>query len=469
MKKALFILLLFIAIFFALGNKVEAASCYFKWVKTKIDVPYLADINEYTDLYVVKFYLNGHESNDYCVMKEVNGTTFSTVLTYRIGLYKVVYCAYNEEYNVYSYQDIVFNVYDDEAPTIKGPDFINLAYGQSLDILQHYQVVDNVDALSNLNIFLIDRDVSYDILGRYPATIVAIDKASNETRKEIEIEIYDNIRPTIKVLKDLYFSYGKTIAIDDYFLITDNYDDNPRINIEFDENAFGRTSIIVTASDSSGNSITQRFVCYVIDDINPIIRLSKTSDRVDIDTIEDFYQLLNSYIMIVDDNYDKKEDLKIIINSPITNLEVGSFTIEYKVIDREGNMAIETLNLEMVETIGPIITSEDNYEFDIGQEVDLMSLIEVSDLYDSNVAKNVEVISSNVDFKKAGNYRVIYRAYNSSGNYTLHEVNVNIKESAPTGAVDKKDNRIGFYITFAVEAIIIIALLAATIKKKKQL
>ena len=76
-----------------LCEKTYAANAYFVWEKTVIDVPVYSALEGFKDDYILKLYVNGVESDDFYVEYETNCSTFSTVLTNRIGRYTVFYKA----------------------------------------------------------------------------------------------------------------------------------------------------------------------------------------------------------------------------------------------------------------------------------------------------------------------------------------------------------------------------------------
>ena len=103
---------------YKITNKANAASAYFVWEKSVIDVPVFSNLEEYKDDYVVKLYVNGKESKDFTVTYEVNTSSFSTVLTNKVGKYTVYYKAYSKNNYVSSVEGIIFNVCDVTPPII---------------------------------------------------------------------------------------------------------------------------------------------------------------------------------------------------------------------------------------------------------------------------------------------------------------------------------------------------------------
>ena len=99
--------------------KTNASNAYFVWEKKEIEVPIYSDLEEYKDDYIVKLYVDGKESFDFTVEKEVNCSSYSTVLTNKIGDYTVYYKAISKTHYAYSEVPIVFHVIDVTSPVIK--------------------------------------------------------------------------------------------------------------------------------------------------------------------------------------------------------------------------------------------------------------------------------------------------------------------------------------------------------------
>jgi hypothetical protein len=59
--------------------KSSASNAYFVWEKKDIKVPIYSNLEDYKDDYIVKLYVDGKESFDFWVEKEVNCSSFSTV------------------------------------------------------------------------------------------------------------------------------------------------------------------------------------------------------------------------------------------------------------------------------------------------------------------------------------------------------------------------------------------------------
>ena len=477
MKKVIFLCLALFFLCISLSFNVKATdNTYFEWIKTKIDIPLNANINNYKDNYVVKLYINGEQSYDFSVRYEVDNTTFSTVLTYQPGSYFVMYEAYNEYYSVYSKQMITFIVYDDESPQLTGDSFIRIPYGKTFNPKDYFIAIDNYD--TNLEIKANLSNVNFNILGTYGAYVYVVDSSYNETKKYIDIEIYDDEFPTIEVIKPLFFSYGIPIDTDEFFIVHDNYDKNLHATIvEGPEEILGKSSVLVRATDSSNKVFEYRYPCTIIDDVSPTLVLKQHSDTIDIETVDNLDALFKSYIVEMKDNYTLQEKLSLMIRPSSSTIEVKDYVIDFILFDENDNETKDTLYLKLIETKGPTIKGDDVVEISVGADINLYDYIEVTDPFDSDVKDKVEIIDSKVDNTKAGIYPVYYRAYNSSGEYTIYRLNIIVSEpqnninetgiSNNNGIIGFVKTNIHFFILIGIEIFVFAALVLISFAIKK--
>ncbi len=83
-----------------------------------------------------------------------------------------------------------------------------------------------------------------------------------------------------------------------------------------------------------------------------------------------------------------------------------------------------------------IISSSETYEYSIGSNIDLYSLIEVNDNEDGKlkISKSNTKIHTNLNVYKSGNYPVTYSVMDSDKNVSMHKIQIVIKDDS------KKDN-----------------------------
>ena len=473
---------LFILLLSSYGKHVFAEDiCHFEWIKTEIVVPLNGNLYDYIDNYEVKFYINGKESNDFCISKEENASTFSTVLTNVIGEYHVYYLAYNDFYNCYSEQMITFIVKDLTKPDIKGDELVRLLYKQKFDYKEHFTITDNYSEKDKINVYVYDDNVSYDYVGKYKAMIVAVDEDGNKNEKEFYIEIYDDVAPTIKVKKELVFSYGIDFDINDYFDIKDNYDKNVVVTHTPLKKELGNQSLTLLARDQFGNSNQMTFSVNVIDNVPPTIEFLEGDIVLDISKNKSIYSIVQSIIKNISDNYDDRNNITVDYETNIILDKVDVYNVTVYAQDSFNNKNEKTTTVFLKSFENPILICEDKYIFTLGDSIDLESLVSAYDKYDLDINKKIEVVDSNVDETKPGSYQVLYRVFSNSCNYEEKIIDIVIqekKEKEEVSFIEKAKNFIKqnslivflviINVTLFLGAIILIASNHKTVTKVKK-
>ena len=425
------ILTLFMVVSF--GEKTFAANAYFVWEKTEIEVPVFSALESYKDDYVLKLYVNGVESSDFYVEYETNCSTFSTVLTNKVGRYTVYYKAYSKANYISSEQAIVFNVVDKTAPQITLKDsVVKLAYGKTLDDVNWYSVIDNTCSTSDIIINVDDASVNYQMLGIYSCSIIAADLYGNESTVNFVVIIVDELNPQVQVLKPLTFNYNEQVKFSDYFLCLDNYDGDVTFLLEIsnlDLTQLGRQEVVLTVRDYSNNETRVVYQVIVEDKEAPIIDINIAEIVLDISKLESYTRDYFVDLVAIKDNFSSYD--KLIVEVDISQIElcVADYKVYMKVIDENKNTTELCLPVKIREFVGPEILISDVIEINVGDNIDLLSLATVVDLYDSEAINRLTVDDSLLDVNNSGSYQVKYTCFNTSGIYTEKVVTINVVET----------------------------------------
>ena len=420
-KRFIFILILFLV--FAFTKETMAANTYFLWEKTEIDVPVFSSLEEYKDDYVLKLYVNGKLSNDFYVEYETNCSTFSTVLTNKIGRYTVYYKAYSKNNNLSSEQAIIFNVIDITAPKIElESDVIYVNKGKNLSDYNFYSVSDDTTKSEDIKIEVDDNNVMYNVLGTYNASITAIDKYGNITKESFNVSVIDNAPPKITIIKPLVFSYLEDVNLEEYLKCVDNNDNDITKLVKvigLDTSVLGRKEVTFSVLDYSNNLLEFKVMIDVLDDIPPVINLKTSEVVLDIVHFFDYdEEFFISYLYNYSDNYSLPENItmKVDIKELIENVE--DFNVYFIVMDEFGNKSSKTLNVKLREFVGPVIEGEDSITINLGEEIDLYSLVSIIDPYDLDVKNRLTIDDGGFDNGVSGSYTIKYTCFNTSGIFT---------------------------------------------------
>lgn len=122
---------------------------------------------------------------------------------------------------------------------------------------------------------------------------------------------------------------------------------------------------------------------------------------------------------------------KIINDQKIDTTKLGEQTISFKFKNNDGITVPYSFDIEVVDTTEPLIWLSSSYTVLKDSDVDLTKQILCGDNYDN---KPKCVIEGNYDLNTAGDYSLVYKATDSSGNtevapFTLHVIDPKPKEN----------------------------------------
>jgi len=205
--------------------------------------------------------------------EKIPGTYQMTLYAMSNGLYKTLHL------------NIIIR--DITAPEIIGDSSIVVSYDNKLsfeEIISLFDVVDNVDQLSNDDIQIIDEGGYSEQadLGTYEMILSVSDLSGNETDKAITLHIEDQHAPSISGPLNLTIyttdePYTNSYIVNQ-FDVTDDYDAELDITIEEDyylqSQVEGIYMMTLKAVDQSGNEAKVEIKIHVIENAGPIIEIN---------------------------------------------------------------------------------------------------------------------------------------------------------------------------------------------------
>lgn len=178
---------------------------------------------------------------------------------------------------------------------------------------------------------------------------------------------------------------------------------------EVDTDQTGIYRLTYNAKDASGNQADNvtRVIIVVVDNTAPVL------DLIGDDTIT--MEVFSDYTEEGADALDGKDgDLEsaIKIENNVDNTTLGTYTVVYTVADNQGNTAVKTRIVHVVDTQKPEILALGSDNIQVGTP--FVDMTTVSDNYDQNpdITITGEVVNSDV----IGEYKVTYTAVDGSGN-----------------------------------------------------
>lgn len=161
-----------------------------------------------------------------------------------------------------------------------------------------------------------------------------------------------------------------------------------------------------------------------------------------------FHILKNDEIIFDNSSFTTVEDMKVEIyddikvSSKIKNINgiiledkkietdtLGKKTIEFLYKNKKGKKRKGNIEIEVVDTIPPIIVLNDNYTVTVGYDKSLTDVILSADNYDS---VPVREIIGDYNLNQVGSYTLTYKVTDNSGNANSKEFTLHVKEKSNT-------------------------------------
>ena len=408
---------------FNIQSKANNATYY--WENTVINIAVGSDLEDFIEKPKCIYVLNGSIVNDKNLQYErgSNDTFLSTVNTNVVGQYKVYYTAYFFSYGISFTEEIIFNVYDNEAPQcIFLKNEIKTPYGVNItDIRSCIIVTDNSTPIDKIKVIIDDSAVNYNQIGTYQLAFYLEDLEKNRSYHTINVVVYDDIKPVIALVKEPIVNYGEyQYKLLDFVVGIDNVDDDITDKIEIiDElNPFvlGIQPIKLRLLDSSNNETLFTLNVKVEDVVGPTITLKKPKIIVLISELSILAEKINEN-MVIEDNLDN--DIEIIMEYEID--KIGIYSVKIIAIDDNHNQTEAILEVDIIEDA---FEFNNYFTFKKGEKIDLKTCI----LDNNPDLDDVVVVYSFIDWNKAGIYQVIVN-YKRNDQTEIAVVEVEILES----------------------------------------
>ncbi len=276
------------------------------------------------------------------------------------GTYEVTFLTSSNNIN----KQLTLNVFlkDFDAPIIEGPNTLRYGYserGTLQEILSIFEITDNVDELTVEDMYIIGKEID-DMLeiGVYNLELSVSDSSGNETKKNVEIEIFDDEGPAISGPDSLIvYTTDDPLSTTDIlskFKANDEVDGKVTLFVKQDEykqnQLTGVYQMILEASDSSGNTVEKTINIHVVDNQGPsfvvldpiVITTNELLSTTDIDVmLKNKIQQIDSEIKnvnIISNEYEEHKD------------NPGLYYVYYK-YDYQGEEYISRVQIEVKEGI----------------------------------------------------------------------------------------------------------------------
>ena len=416
MKK---LLLLFIIPIFFIGMIRNVKAYEYRYAIdfdfTDFEMPVGGDIYEY----LPEAYVYDPETGDEITREDMiysydyQGIKISNIDLTKAGNAFFYMSAYHEYLSAASaFSRINVHIIDDEEPNIIMNDHISISYKQDFDINNYLNYTDNASTPCSVVVL---GEYENKVVGDYELTVLVTDASNNTAEKEIYLNIYDNVKPIITCNDRIDVEFDKEIDLEDYIKVIDEYDGIIDFEYtDFDKSKLGESTILITATDSSGNVSTKEVVINVCDKTAPIILINEK--ELDINEDYDLYQ----NIICVTDNFDEFEISDIQISK--TKIGTKRYLIKYFITDSSNNEAITECIVNYTYNNVPVIEGI-NLD-DLKDVFDPLYYVNCYDVEDGDLNGKVMVIEMNYKEKYC-----IYEVYDSDDNVVRQRIDfVNLED-----------------------------------------
>ena len=231
----------------------------------------------------------------------------------------------------------------------------------------------------------------------------------------VGVLVYINNLPLIEFKNDKI-----TVEINGDFIALENIEKTRKVDLEDvridDSNLnlgyLGTYTIVYTALDKS----------YEIE-VNVVDTIAPTFDTIDSETDETF--ALNAEDLV--ENIVDETQTTVKFKEEYSFDTEGNYEFIIVVSDEANNTTEKPVKVKIYkDDEAPVISGDKAVTKYVGSSFDAMSGMSVKDNRDENA--KLEVISNNVDMKKAGTYQVEYEASDRSGNKSTFKKEVTVKE-----------------------------------------
>jgi len=416
-----------------------------QWVNDVLVIPLFGDIESVKNQPEARLYVDGYWVVGARVTYERNGvewTYLSTVNTAHVRNYTIKYRAYFPDYNLYDVHPITFSVVDVLPPVIVRMDEVRVSVGEKMpDLKQNLIVTDNYYAYEDLTIVFDTSGVNLSRVGRYTLYVRISDPSGNITHGQTMFHVVDLMPPSITILKPIIINVNSTWQWQSFFSVKDNVDtvltvviDDQHVNYHL----LGTYTISVNVTDRSGNQIIETIMVEVKDLDPPTLQLRTKMPVISLFENID-RDLLESYIVSLDDNFNQLNVSDVIITHDIDANTPGTYTVIYRVMDESNNVTQKELKVSVQDITPPIIVLTDSLEVDVfSVEPFWITFFEYSDNYTSKERLTIK-LSTSVKMNIVGEYPISLDISDASGNLSSYRGYIRVIDRIPPTVIQLSD------------------------------
>ncbi|BCR35495.1 hypothetical protein [Mariniplasma anaerobium] len=407
------------------------------WFNTEVDLPLDSNIYDYLETVEARIYDDGMLIDDARVSYQFNGVNHSfvsTIKTSYVKTYTLYVEAYFEDYDLKDITILEINVCDFDAPEITYIPTYTINYLDDLpDFTKNVEYIDNYDQNDQLTLSIDTSAINETSIGAYEIIYRISDSSHNESMYTKLFNIVDKTAPTIELIKEITLDVNQAFIVEDFLKVEDNYDANIRLKIldeQVDYDQLGVYEMTVIATDLSRNSSNEIFLVNIVDQSPPDLILKTNPAPISVfSTITE--ELLKSYILSIADNYDLISVDDVIMTHDIDQTRLGDYHIYYTCSDQSHNTVSQTLEIEVIDDIKPVVEVITPLVFDVFDQDPMMSdYFLITDNYNDFDDLDIKYTYS-FDIDEIGRYQIRVEVTDKSKNKTIYLTDASVIDQIP--------------------------------------
>ena len=284
--------------------------------------------------------------------------------------------------------------------------------------------------------------------GNTVVTWTVKDQSDNESTQTQNVNVVDTSKPILITPSDIEIeSTGIETIIDDLGeIITEDVSEINSISNDAPESfPLGETIVTWTATDTSGNSVSDTQLITVVDTTLPQIIAPSDVILEAVDPLENYVELSNGRI------FDRVE-IESVENDAPEFFPLGETIVTWTATDTSGNSASDTQRIIIEDTIQPVITGPEDITLEITDISGITVDIGQASAFD-DVDQSPNIINDAPELFQIGDTIVTWVATDSSENSSLYSQTITVIDTTspeliiPNSVTQEAENLLSNYVT----------------------
>lgn len=358
---------------------------------------------------------------------------------YKISVNNVMYCSGGKISQGTATLYIGINNSDETPPLITGATAVYLNNVDSPNSVATFKstltATDETDG-DLTSAITVSRDLytgNEDVLGDHEVDFTVEDSSGNSTTMTIIFRVVDVVDPIINLVGGtVYVEYPSTFNEPGYS-VTDNFDTDLSVSVSgsVTNDTLGNYTLYYNATDSSGNSATQRTRLVVVQDTTSPVQTLSGPSNVYVEFGDNFTDSGATWT----DAYDGSGSS--VVTGSVNVGVLGTYNLYYNITDSNGNVATQLTRTVVVrDTTAPGFVGETDYTFNTGNPFALSVILDnitASDIYDGDVTSSISIKSDNYTGNESikGVYTVVLEVEDSQMLNSEYTITITVIDNTP--------------------------------------